>query len=79
MNRKETKQLQSNNTTGFRGVNKQRNKFQANITIDGERNYLGVYNTAKEAALAYDSEVTEHSSIPRNLHHRWEIHLENLI
>ena len=42
----------SNNTTGFRNVVKTGKKFQARITISGETQRLGLFNTAKEAANA---------------------------
>ncbi|EBH9533080.1 HNH endonuclease [Salmonella enterica subsp. enterica serovar Cerro] len=52
----------SHNKSGFTGVfwNKQRNKYQAGITIDGVYIYLGLYPTAQEASLArkrYEKEV----------------------
>ena len=47
--------LPAKNTTGYRGVTKWENRFQAQITV-GIRNHkhLGTYETAKEAALNYD-------------------------
>jgi len=41
--------------TGYRGVSKQYDKFTARITIDKEMFIIGRYNTAIEAAKAYDS------------------------
>ena len=46
------KALRSTNTVGYRGVRKNRKKFRADITIGGKFSYLGVYDTAKEAAIA---------------------------
>ena len=45
-----------NNTTGYKGVtwNKARNKYVAKIKKNGKTIYLGYYDTAIEAALAYD-------------------------
>lgn len=43
----------SNNSSGFRGVDRAYGKFRATIQIDGNRLYLGSYNTASEAGLAY--------------------------
>ena len=46
--------LSSRNTTGFRGVIKKGNRFQASIRIGGKQQYIGMFGTAKEAAIAYD-------------------------
>ena len=39
----------------FRGVCKSRNKWQAQIKIDGINKYLGIFETEVAAALAYDA------------------------
>jgi hypothetical protein len=49
--------LLSTNTVGHRGVSKTYGKFQAALTIDGSRKALGTYDTAREAAVAYDRAV----------------------
>ena len=41
-------------STGYRGVTKNGKKFAAMITIAGKLTYIGIYETAKEAAVAYD-------------------------
>jgi hypothetical protein len=53
--------LPAKNTTGYRGVTKWENRFQAQITV-GIRNHkhLGTYETAKEAALAFDRAVVKY-------------------
>lgn len=38
------------NTTGFKGVGRLRDKFQANITHQGHRLWLGVFDSPQEAA-----------------------------
>jgi hypothetical protein len=51
------KALASTNTVGYRGVSKSesRKKFKASgISIGGKKTYIGTYDTAKEAAVAYD-------------------------
>jgi len=44
------------NSSGYKGVSfsKQRNKFQATIQVDGKTIGLGRYETADDAARAYD-------------------------
>merc|ERR1711865_194225 len=48
------KGLDSKNTTGFTGVYKKGNRFQAMITISGARQYISTFDTTKEAAVAWD-------------------------
>ena len=51
------KPLYSSNTIGYRGVSKKGKKFGVWIQIDGKSTSLGTYETAKEAAIAYDRAV----------------------
>jgi len=44
---------QSNNTSGYKGVHKQRKKWKAEIRFDGKRKCLGVYETPELAHKAY--------------------------
>lgn len=48
--------LQKNNKTGFKGVcfDKSRGKYFASISIKGKAKNIGRFNTAEEAARAYD-------------------------
>ena len=51
------KALLSTNTVGYRGVYKNGKTFQSRIYIDGKITQNGSYDTAKEAAIAYDRAV----------------------
>lgn len=56
------RKLQSNNTTGFKGVSKfkGRNKWFARITVNGKYNHLGSFDTPEDAHAAYCKAATEH-------------------
>jgi hypothetical protein len=47
----------SNNTSGYKGVSwdKQKNKWVAQITFDGQHRVIGFFTTAESAAHAYDT------------------------
>ena len=40
--------------SGYKGVYKHRHKFKAEIMIQGQKLYLGLFSTAEQAAEAYD-------------------------
>jgi hypothetical protein len=44
----------------YKGVSPYRGRWQATIRIDGKLKWLGAFNTAEDAALAYDEAVLEH-------------------
>jgi len=46
----------------YRGVvfNKKRNKYEAHIKIGGKMTYIGLFSTAKEAAVAYNKMAKKH-------------------
>ena len=43
------------NSTGYTGVSKKRKKFEAWISINGVRKFLGGYETAQEASEVYQN------------------------
>lgn len=45
--------LRFDNTSGYRGVSKQGDKWRAYYSINGAYQHIGTYNTAKEAQQAY--------------------------
>jgi hypothetical protein len=47
--------VRTDNATGFRGVYKVGDKFRAQIGFDGKKYKLGYFDTAEEAAKAYDT------------------------
>ena len=49
--------LRSDNAVGYRGVYKSGKNYQAQIKIGGKNTYIGTYDTAKEAAIAFDRAV----------------------
>lgn len=44
----------------FKGVSPYRGRWQATIRVDGKLRWLGSFNSAEEAARAYDDAVLEH-------------------
>ena len=51
-------------TSGFRGVIKQRNKFNTYINADGKKHYLGTFLRPEKAAEAYLEAETRFFGIP---------------
>ncbi|MEF9946297.1 MAG: hypothetical protein RR869_08935 [Lachnospiraceae bacterium] len=47
-----SKKISKNNTSGIKGVSKQKGKWVANITFKGQHHYLGTYNSIQEATKA---------------------------
>ena len=60
---------QSNNTSGYKGVSRFKNtgRWRADIMLNGKSHYLGSFDTAEDAAIAYDMAASElHGSFARN-------------
>ena len=55
--------IQTNNTSGYKGVhfNKGSGKHMARIHINKKRIYLGLYQTAVEAGIAYNNYIIENN------------------
>ena len=52
--------LRSDNTSGIRGVcKKPNNRWEANITVNGKPQYLGLFKSPQEAAEAYQKKALE--------------------
>ena len=52
----------SNNTSGYKGVFRNGNKWKAVINIKGEYKYLGSFDSAKEASEVHDAKDKEISN-----------------
>ena len=57
----QNRQAHKDNKSGYKGVclDRRTEKYFAYINADGRRTYLGSYETASEAALAYDNACLE--------------------
>ena len=52
-------ELSSRNTTGFKGVGRNGNKYTAQIKVGSTKRHLGSFDTTTKAALAYDRFVIQ--------------------
>lgn len=62
-NRQKTRKIRKDNTSGYRGIflEKKRNIYRSGILSNNVHYHLGYYQTAIEAALAYDAFITENN------------------
>ena len=54
--------IQKNNSSGYKGVNwdKKSKKWKAQIRIDGQKRYLGLFTSILDASCAYDEAANKH-------------------
>lgn len=52
--------MYSTNTVGFKGVQRNKRRFQARIIVDGKFHHLGMFATAEEAHDAYVKAAKKH-------------------
>jgi hypothetical protein len=52
--------LRSDNTSGYRGVRKMRDKWQAVINLKAGQHCIGTYKSKEQAALMYDTAAKKH-------------------
>lgn len=51
--------LRKDNTSGYKGVTKDKHGWRADTQVNYERKFLGYFNTAEEAAEAYEEEFSK--------------------
>lgn len=55
-----SRQRKTSSKTGYTGVYQEHNRFRAVISLHGKSLHIGMYNTAEEAAAAYNKISKEH-------------------
>lgn len=52
--------LRANNTSGYHGVTRMRDRWQAFIVLNRKKRHIGIFKDKREAAEAYDKAAAEH-------------------
>ena len=52
--------IRESNTSGYRGVNKQGERWMARIRMNGKRLFLGLFDTPQEASKVYELAAKKH-------------------
>ena len=73
---KRKKKDRSKKEVKYKGVVKNGKGFQARITIDGKPQYLGTFDTAKQAARAYDRAAMEAGRPPTKLNYQDKVPMD---
>ena len=60
----------------YKGVTKRGARFNARITIDGKNQYLGMFDTAKKAARAYDRAAMQAGRPPTKLNYQDKVPID---
>lgn len=53
----------SDNSSGYRGVSKDKHKWRASIQIEGKQKFLGYFNTPEEASIVYEKSFLERKEL----------------
>lgn len=53
------RKIRSTNTSGYKGVGKQGNKWRAKICVSGKQIHIGYFDKAVDAAITYDNYIKE--------------------
>lgn len=64
--------LRKDNTSGYKGVSKDKHNWRASIQINKERRFLGYFDTAEAASEAYEEAFLERENL-YNIEEKWNL------